>query len=146
MPFWAKNVFKLLKNGEDKLFLEDMMIERKTSIGAEDRVFNKREEANITKMIKIKKRIEKEKFRQTDNVHEHEKDTPDNTDCDVEYGAMEECYPSTSIKHRRLIKTGYILIPFYILKNPSVVACSTRCNISNGTFLSILIHGFSSEY
>ena len=47
MPFWPKNVFKLLKNEEDKLFLEDMMNERKASIGAEDRVFKKREEAKI---------------------------------------------------------------------------------------------------
>ena len=45
MPFWPKNVFKLLKNEEDKLFLEDMMNEGKASIGAEDRVFKKREEA-----------------------------------------------------------------------------------------------------
>ena len=139
MPFWPKNVFKLLKNEEDKLFLEDMMNERKASIGAEDRVFKKREEAKISKMIKIKKRIEKEKFRQADNVHEHEKDTPDNIDCDVEYGGMEEWEPSTSRKHRRLTKTGdNIFIPFDILKNPSVVACSTRCNISNGTLSSIV--------
>ena len=139
MPFWPKNVFKLLKNEEDKLFLEDMMNERKASIGAEDRVFKKREEAKISKMIKIKKRIEKEKFRQADNVHEHEKDTPDNIDCDVEYGGMEEWELSTSRKHRRLTKTeDNIFIPFDILKNPSVVACSTRCNISNGTLSSLM--------
>ena len=52
---------------------------------------------------------------------------------------MEECEPSTSRKHQRLTNTGdNIFIPSDILKNPSVVACSTRCNISNGTLLSLM--------
>ena len=38
------------------------MNERKASIGAEDRVFKKKEEAKISKMIKIKQRIEKERI------------------------------------------------------------------------------------
>ena len=49
MSFWPKTLLKVLKNVEDKLFLEDMMNERKASIGAEDRVFTKREEAKISK-------------------------------------------------------------------------------------------------
>ena len=68
-------------------------------------MFKKREKAKLSKLIKIKKRIETEKFRQADNVHQHVKDTPDNIYCDVEYGGMEKCEPSTSRKHRRLTKT-----------------------------------------
>ena len=63
------------------------------------------------------------------------KDTPDNIKCAVEYGPMEECEPSTG---------DNIFIPFDIIKNPSMVACSLICNISmgKGTFVSILIHVF----
>ena len=65
-----------------------------------------------------------------------------NSDCNNQEKECEdyEDEESKSPNPRKHNKTGVqLFIPHDILKNPDVVSCSTRCNISNGS-LSSLMH------
>ena len=140
MPFWPKDVFRML-NKEDELFLKDMVTKRTcTMAGGEDMVFKKKDEAKALRRKREQDFTEKEKARQMEDVYDYESR---NSDCNVNECDDYEDEESKSLnprKHRRLNKTGVqLFIPHDILKNPDVVSCSTRCNISNGS-LSSLMH------
>ena len=141
MPFWPKDVFRML-NKEDELFLKDMMTKRTCTMAGEDKVFKKKEEAKALRRKREQDFTEKEKARQMEDVYDYESRNSDcnNQEKECEDYEDEESKSPNPRKHRRLNKTGVqLFIPHDILKNPDVVSCSTRCNISNGS-LSSLMH------
>ena len=72
MPFWHKDVFRVL-NKEDELFLKDMMTKRTcTMAGGEDKVFKKKEEAKALKRKREQEFREKDKERQMEDVYDYE--------------------------------------------------------------------------
>ena len=113
--------------------VNDMMTKRT----GEDKVFKKKEEAKALRKKREQDITEKEKTRQMEDVYDYESR---NSDCNMnECDAYEdeESKSPNPRKHRRVNKTGVqLFIPHDILKNPDVVSCSTRCNISNGSLSS----------
>ena len=79
MPFWPKDVFRML-NKEDELFPKDMVTKRTCTMAGEDKVFKKKEEAKALRRKREQDFTEKEKARQMEDVYENESR---NSDCNV---------------------------------------------------------------
>lgn len=143
MPFWPKNVFKLLKNENDAKFLESMMTDRiaifagrdSITIGKANRKMQREErDLELSKKEEERKMLDSlERNASLDQLMDVSSESDD-------YGSdSEAALPTTSRSHHRTMKTGTTIhVPFDICKHPAIVGCSVRNNVSPVT-LSALV-------
>ena len=101
IPFWHKDVFRMLKK-EDELFLKDMMTKRTCTMAGEDKVLKKKEEAKALKRKREQDFREKDKERQMEDVYDYKSRRKEKACENYEDEKSKSLNPR---KHRRLNKT-----------------------------------------